>query len=227
MSSRTSADEFLWFTTWVNQRLGACLTFARGSSWQQMLDGFGIPAAPCLPAEHPFDPYVDRSRVQVGSNSQWGWAIEDFTAMGSAPATLGRLSSGGSEALALTLTETVSFFHYAADGSVVSVFDLVVPHIRYGCDPHRLDEQMAQAGFLDGTVPDPPSMGALLAQLAFGLTITEDMIQDVSCTAELPLPPTLVRTRGPGHPGPQSRGPRASDRRSVTIRRPRTGETSP
>ena len=191
-----------------------------------MLDGFGIVAASCLPPELPFDPYVDKPRVQVGSNSQWGWAIEDFTSVGSVPKTLGRLSSGGSEVLSLTFTPTISTFMCAAGGSLVSGFDLVCPHIRFGPDPHRFDQQMAQAGFLRDIAPDPPSMGALFAQIAFGLTITQDMIEDVSCSAELPLPPTLTRVRGPGHPGPQSGGPGPSDHRSVVIRRPRPGGTS-
>jgi hypothetical protein len=39
-------NSFAWFTAWVNQNLGLCVTFARDRSWEQMLEGFGLSAAP-------------------------------------------------------------------------------------------------------------------------------------------------------------------------------------
>jgi hypothetical protein len=101
-------DDFLWFTAWVNQRLGACLTFARGLSWQQLLDGFGI-RAPGLSTEQSLKAGIDGPRVEVGANREWAWAIERFTAEGSRETTLGRLSAGGHKALALTFTQLSTF----------------------------------------------------------------------------------------------------------------------
>jgi len=101
-----------------------------------------------------------RPKVRVGKLDGWAYAVEQFTVTGGAPGTLGRLSVAGGEALSLEYTQTVDTFMYAADGVVVNGFDLTVPHIRYGSDPHRFDTRMEQAGFLRPGVPDPPAMGA-------------------------------------------------------------------
>jgi hypothetical protein len=72
---------------------------------------------------------------------------------------------------------TINTFTYAAAGELVSGFDLTVPHIRYGSDQHRFDEQMEQAGFAADDVPVPGEMGARFAQLVFGVTLTADLLE--------------------------------------------------
>jgi hypothetical protein len=53
---------------------------------------------------------------------------------------------------------------------------MTVPHIRYGTDEHYFDSLIADAGFLE---PDSagPAAGALLVQLAFGVTIDPELLE--------------------------------------------------
>lgn len=124
------------------------------------------------------------ARVWIGSNNEWAWAIERFTARGSAPETLCRLSTQ-SDAVSIALTQTVSALLYAANGVLVSGFDLDLPHIRYGSDHHRFDAPIAEAGFLDAAVPDAPAQGALFLRIVFGLTITPELLAETSMSAAL------------------------------------------
>jgi hypothetical protein len=48
--------------------------------------------------------------------------------------------------------------------------------VRWGRDPHRFDGTMAQAGFLQPGLLDPPAMGARFVQLTFGITIDHEML---------------------------------------------------
>jgi len=222
MSSPARAAEFLWLTTWVEQRLGACLTFGRGLPWQRMLEGFGMSVSD-RPASQPGDPHLDSPKIHVGSNGEWGWAIEHFTVEGSKSDTLCRLSSGGAEALSLTFTQTLSTFFYASDGSIVNGFVLTLPQRRFGSDPDRFDAAMARAGYFDPNADHVPAEAAFFLELAFGLKITEEMLRNVAHTADLPatlLPPTRL-PRGGRHPGPRSAGRGVSKSRVVAITRPR------
>lgn len=176
-------SDFAWFATWANQRLGACLTFGRGLSWDDMLDAFGL-SPDDVSSEGQGQTH--RPRVQVASNGQWGWAIEQFTAKGSEPETLCRISARGSDALSLTLTQTVNSLLYAAGGTLVAGFDLTAPHIRYGTDPERLLDAMRRSGFLDGPISDPAAMGAYFLQVAFGLELRPEMVEGDLRSAELP-----------------------------------------
>ena len=149
--------------------------------------------------------------MRVGELAGWAYAVEHFTARGAETETLCRLSADGGEALALVYTLTISLFKYAADGDYVSGFDLVVPHIRWGRDPHRFEATMEQAGFLR---PSPreraPAMGARFVQLTFGITIDRQMLERPlpSVALELeqprqplerpPPPPPIIRERPPG-----------------------------
>jgi hypothetical protein len=120
----------------------------------------------------------DRPQVRVGEVEGWAYAVEHFTARGADSDTLCRLSAPGGEALALVYQQDISAFQYAANGEYVSGFDLVVPHIRWGRDPHRFDATMAQAGFLQpGPRARAPAMGARFVQLTFGITIDRQMLE--------------------------------------------------
>lgn len=175
------ASDFGWFTVWVNQHLGLCLTFARGLSKEQMFGGFGL--KPRHLVEETFEEaetqadLSGRPKIRVGERDGWAYAVEHFTGRGSNPQTLCRLSANGGEALALGYTQTISTFLYTASGELVNGFDLTVPHIRWGCDPHRFDTTMERAGFLGPGVPDPPAMGARFLQLTFGITIDQRMLE--------------------------------------------------
>ena len=182
MQAPESAGDFGWFTAWVGQRLGVCLTFARGISCEQLLAGFDLDSAtaPRDAMEETFaeaDDDPDRPKVRAGELDGWAYAVEHFTSKGAQPDTLCRLSANGGEALALVYTQTISAFNYAANGEYVSGFDLVVPNIRWGSDPHRFDATMEQAGFLRPGIPEPRVMGARFVQLTFGITLDQHMIE--------------------------------------------------
>jgi hypothetical protein len=170
------ADAFAWFAMWANERLSVCLTFARGLRWQAMLDGFGVPASDVTSEQGMAQTSGESSVVRVGSNGEWGWAIEQFTARGTTREMLSRLSARGGEAISLTLTPTVSSILYARDGALVSGFDLTASHIRYGSEPNRFDPEMGLAGIGEESVPDPPILGARFVHIAFGLLITRGML---------------------------------------------------
>lgn len=183
-------SDFGWFTAWVDQQLGVSLTFARGVSREGVLEGFNL--RPRTAVEETFkeacaDP--ERPKVRVGELSGWGYAVEHFTARGDDPPILCRLSGNGGEALALVYTQTVNSFMYAADGDVVSGFDLTVPQIRYGRDEHRFDATMERAGFLGPDVRErTPQMGARFVQLTFGITIDQQMLERPLLSVELGMP---------------------------------------
>ena len=185
------ASDFGWFTTWVYQRLGLCLTFAGGLSREQLLAGFGLGPQTVSDgiAEETFDQADDdpnRPKVRVGELHEWAYAVEHFTSKGANPGTLRRLSARGGEALALVCTQTISMFTYAADGEYVCGFDLVVPNIRSGSDPHRFDTTMEHAGFLRSDARDrTPAMGARFVQLTFGITIDKHTLERALPSVEL------------------------------------------
>jgi hypothetical protein len=73
-------NEFEWFGVWVEQNLGACLTFPRGLSRQQMIDGFAITSPVQL--EQTFDETNDDTshpKVRIGEYEGWAYAVEHFT----------------------------------------------------------------------------------------------------------------------------------------------------
>jgi Family of unknown function (DUF6461) len=171
-------NDYGWFSDWVNQHLGVCITVARGLTPKQMVDGFGLKLADAV--EETFEEAssnLSRPKLRVGELDRWAYAVEHFTTEGSAPETLNRLSVAGGEAFSLAYTQTTSTWRYAEDGVLVSGFDLTVPHIRYGSDPHRFETNMEQAGFLRPGVPDPPAMGAHFVQLTFGVLLDQHMLE--------------------------------------------------
>jgi hypothetical protein len=150
-----------------------------------MLDGFGIARGDALLPE-AVDPTAHAPRMGVADNPEWGWTIEQFTAKGSTAETLSRLTARGHEALSLAHTQTVSSFLYAADGSIVTGFDLTVPSIRYGSDPHRFDNEMARAGLVAEGARDIPAASARFLRSAFRLDLSPEMVETVARVVYLP-----------------------------------------
>jgi hypothetical protein len=121
--------------------------------------------------------------IRVGEHEGWGYAVEGFTQMGLQ--SVGRLSVAGGEAFVLVYVLERSGFQYWEYGEFASGFDLLLPHIRWGRDPHRFDTTMEQAGFLQPGMPDPPAMGARFVQLTFGITIDQDMLERPLLSAQV------------------------------------------
>lgn len=167
----------------MDQRLGLCLTFALGRSGEQIVEGFGLDSRAALrdAVEETFDEAdadPDRPKLRVGDLSGWTYAVEHFTTRGTDPAILCPLSGNGGEAFVLAFTQTISGFFYAVDSQQVNGFDLVVPHIRWGSEPHRFDARMEQAGFLGSTPRErAPAMAARFIKLTFGITIDRSMLE--------------------------------------------------
>jgi hypothetical protein len=184
--SEDPPSDFGWFSDWVNQRLALFLTFARGLSTEQVLTGLGL-RTDCVGLQ-TFEEADDADqwgppRIRVGEHGGWAYAVEHFTQRGAE--SIERLSAAGSEAFALVYTQTICAFNYAAGGRLVSGFDLTVPHIRWGSEPHRFDSYIERAGFLRPGVPDPPAMGARFVQLAFGITIDQDLLERALPSCEI------------------------------------------
>lgn len=193
-TSEDPAGAFASFAAWLNDGVGLCATFARGLTREQMLEGFGLRADRAVEqtlteadesAQAGGRGLLGRPRVRVGERDGWGYAVEHLTGRGSDERTLRRLSAMGGEAFALCYTLKINIFWYAAAGEMVCGFDLTVPHIRWGPDPHRFDAEMERAGFLRPGVPKPAAMGARFVQLAFGITIDRDMLERPLLSVEL------------------------------------------
>ncbi len=177
-------NDFAWFTAWVDQRLGVCLTFARGLTREQLVAGLGL-TPPTLETTQVrtfdgADDDPDRPKVRIGEIDGWAYAVEHFTSRGGHPDTLSRLSAGRGGAFALVYTQTISAFSYAADGEYMCGVDLVVPHIRWGSDPHRFDSELERVRLLrpaPGERERAPALGARFVQLAFGVTVDREMLE--------------------------------------------------
>ena len=177
----------------------------------------GAPAVVETFDEADADP--ERPKVRVGEHDGWTYAVEHFTYRGAAPETLSRLTSGGGEAFALWYTaKAVCGVLYAADGELVSGFDLIATSLRWGRDPHRFDTEMAQAGFLRPGVPEPRAMGARFVRLAFGVTLAPELLERPLPSYELgPPPPPHPPWGPPTGPGWRSLGPSAAPPSSPPV----------
>lgn len=175
-SGSQSAEDFAWFRAWVDQQLGLCLTFARGLTPDTMLTCLG--ADPTQAVDQTFEAATrdTKPRARAGTTGHWAYTVERFTSHGSDEATLASLSTGG-EAFSLVYTLTTQQFWYARNGMVVFGFDMLLTDLRYGSEPHLLDQAVSQAGFGGPGTPDPPVMGARLVQRAFGVTLTPTMLE--------------------------------------------------
>ena len=196
-SAEDPGGDFASFADWVWNQAAMCLTFARGLSREQMLEGFGL--GPGRAAEETLreadeaahlarltsSAGLGRPRVRVGERDGWGYAVEHLTNRGSEERTLRRLSAMGGEAFALSFTQKIITFWYAAAGERVCGFDLTVPHVRWGPHPHRFDAEMERAGFLRPDPADPVATGARFVQLAFGITIDREMLERPLLSVEL------------------------------------------
>ena len=182
-----SLPDFGWFTTWVDEQLALCLSFARPIGAADMLrvlgaDSDAIETRTLREADD--DPTVHR--VLMGHRDGWRYALEHLTVVGCDPESLQRLAGPG-EAFALCYTQTISTFLYARGGELVSGFDMDAPRIRFGSEPGKFDAEMAAAGFLD---PEPPgdAAGARLVAMLFGIEMDQQMLEGPLPSAELPAP---------------------------------------
>ena len=168
-------EDFAWFEDpgFAGYLQSLRILFARDRSWQKMLASFGLDPSAArgetleAQVEHP-----DRPTVRAGEHGEWGYTVE--TVICDTSDLLERLSID-EEAFELVYTPMTCPFRYAAGGTFVSGFDMTVPTIRWG-DEQRFETEIVEAGFLD-----PLAVRALrgprFIQLAFGVTITQEMVE--------------------------------------------------
>lgn len=189
-------QDFAWFQDLISWCRNLRVLFAKGRSWQEVLEAFGLdPAAAgeesLRDQAHP----TDQPTVRAGEHQGWGYTVQ--TAWDPADGQLERLSIDG-EAFELAYTETISGFRYATAGAFVSGFDMTVPHIRWG-DERRFEAEMAEVGFLAG-VPNPRIMGPRFVQLAFGVTLPPAIEEPLPSIAKPPPPREPLRPAPPPSP---------------------------
>lgn len=160
-------EDFAWFEEHLAWCHALRILFAKGRSWQQMVQAFGLdPAAAreetLLEQGYP----KDSPTVRAGEHEGWGYTIQtDFDSVD--VEQLERLSIDG-DAFELIYTLMSCPFRYAAGGVMVSGFDMTAPHFRVG-DERRFEAELAEA-VLAG-VPRPRIIGPRFVRLAFGVTI--------------------------------------------------------
>lgn len=198
---------------WVTERgtdLCGCLTFVRGLSPPQVIEGFGIDpaAAQLLPRDraHEAVPYTVHTQhgptgcpaIRAGQAGEWAFAFEDpetgsITIAGRVEGVGVRLSAG-TEAVVVSWTQTIDSVDYFVDGELVTGFEPLRAYDRAGTDPDRFLPQMRQVGLLDEP-PDGdwlhwfetfrPLVAALdMLTVALGIRLIREMIEGPLLTAQ-------------------------------------------
>src|SRR5687767_5676765 len=83
-------------------------------------------------------------KLRIGTRGEWTYAVET------------------------SCNPNIDWFWYAADGESICGFNVGCPDMRHGNDPHRFDDQMAQAG-LPARAGNARTAAVRFIHLAFGL----------------------------------------------------------
>ncbi|PRW62256.1 hypothetical protein CEP50_16425 [Actinopolyspora mortivallis] len=168
-----------------------CLTFVRDVDPVAVLRGLGadVPHVPVLSnaeaeayrEEVASDEWeLDRvSAVRVAELGDWSVSIELLSLHGGDVATLEGLSRG-TEAVSVSRDpNALSRFSYARDGELVTDFDPLFPTDRFGSDPDRFLDEMAEVGLR----PDEESWGSedeilALVHRVFGVGVDAHTVND-------------------------------------------------
>lgn len=185
-------NDFSWFDRLLNGIHTLRLVFATGQSAQDMLLVVAFNLSPPTTTETLDDQgsHPDQATIRAGEHDGWGYAVQTTVDPNDNDDQLARLSLRG-EAFALVFTMTTDFFSYASDGAFVWGFDMGLPQMS---PPHpRFAAQMAEAGFFE-RLPNPRVVGPRFVELAFGVTITPDMVsRPLASVVRPPQPPPPVR----------------------------------
>jgi len=143
-----------------------CLTFVRGATEREVLEGFGadLDDAVAAGATIPFGEVHDRPRVMVGRSGEWVFALEEnITAQGTRPEVLRRLSAR-TEAVAIynDIGKGNDEFAHAFNGEVITALTATAPPHWWGSEPDRL-RSLAEEIALD----DDGESGLLVLQQQF------------------------------------------------------------
>jgi hypothetical protein len=178
-----------------------CLTFVRGSTEREVLEGFGADPDDTVAAGAtiPFGEVHDPPRVMVGRSGEWVFALEEnIPAQGTRPEVLRRVSARA-EAVAIynDIGKGNDEFAHAFNGEVITALTTCAPPHWWGSEPDRL-RSLAEEIALD----DDGESGLLgldvllaLAEGVFGISLDEEDLSGPLIAA--PMLPVLDDLRAP------------------------------
>ena len=189
-----------------------CLTFVRGATEREVLEGFGADpdAAGAASATIPFGEAQDPPRVMVGRSGEWAFALEEnIPAQGTRPEVLRRLSAR-TEAIAIynDIGKGNDEFAHAFNGEVITALTTTFPPHWWGSEPDRLRSLAEEIALDDDGESGPLGFEVLLAlaEGVFGISLgEEDLSRPLAAAPMLPVLDDLPAPR------PAEGRPRVSD----------------
>lgn len=189
-----------------------CLTFVRGSTEREVLEGFGADPDEAVPghATIPFGEAYDRPRVMVGRSGEWVFALEEnIPAHGTRPEVLRRLSAR-TEAVAIynDIGKGNHEFAHAFNGEVITALMTSMPPSWGGSEAERMRSLAEEIALDDDGESGPLSLDVLLAlaEGVFGISLgEEDLSRPLAAAPILPVLDDLPAPR------PAEGRPRVSD----------------
>ena len=172
-----------------------CLTFVRGGTEREVLEGFGADPDDVVAAYAtiPFGEAHVRPRVMVGRSGEWGFALEEnIPAQGMRPEVLRRVSAG-TEAVAVynDIGKGNDEFAHAVNGEVITAVTTSLPAHWRGSEPDRLRSLAEEIARDDGGEGGPLGLEVLLAlaEGVFGISLDEEHLRQPLVAA--PVLPVL------------------------------------
>jgi hypothetical protein len=149
-----AADEIGVFE-WIESTMlrdGACVTLVAPADAGGVVRGFGgdLAGARRTSLADTGMPPVDEPKVAVRNLGSWLLVVEVNGWQGSRPEVLRRISAGGRAVSAYWNVNLTTRFSYAADGRVLTAFEVMSPDRRHGADPDCLEEVRAGLPWEDG-----------------------------------------------------------------------------
>jgi hypothetical protein len=186
-----------------------CLTFVRGATEREVLEGFGANPGDTVAAAAtiPFGEAHDRPRVMVGRSGEWVFALEEnILPQGTRPEVLRRLSAR-TEAVAIynDIGKDNDEFAHAFNGEIITTLTTTVPPSWGGSEPDRLRSLAEEIALDDDSESRLLGLEVLLAlaEGVFGISLDEEDLSGPLAAApmlpvldDLPAPrPTETRPR--------------------------------
>lgn len=178
---------FAWFGAWVDQNLLLTFTAVSVPDPGHVLDVFGATGFDRGTRSWDEAHDLDVPTVRIGTTGGWTYAVEHASTVGGDPATLERLTAGGTLAVGLCFTVGISTVHIARDGEYRTGFEADNPDfVRWGSTPHAFDAEMAEAGWPEAGVQRPGAACGRFLLLLTGLAVTPAMLEAPLPCATLP-----------------------------------------
>ncbi|HEX7165204.1 MAG TPA: DUF6461 domain-containing protein [Trebonia sp.] len=186
-----------------------CLTFVRGGTEREVLEGFGADLDDAVAARDAMisiDEAHDRPTVMVGRSGEWVFALEEnIPARGTRPEVLRRVSAR-TEAVAVynDIGKGNDEFAHAFNGEVITAVTTSIPPHWRGSEPDRLRSLAEEIALDDDGERGPLGLEVLLAlaEGVFGISLDkEDLRGPLIAAPMLPVRWMTCRDRGRPRPG--------------------------